>query len=283
MTTRTNLSALALKYSTLTVFFMIALVAAGTYAFFSLGRGEDPPFTIKQMVVSATWPGATSREMEQQVTEKIETKLQELPYFYYVNSYTKPGETVIYVSLRDDTPPAKVPDLWYQVRKKVGDIKGTLPAGVNGPFFNDEYGDTYSLIWAFEADGFSPVEVKDIVKAARQRLLRVPDVTKADLLGLQDEKIYIEFSHTRLAMLGVPVDQILEVVRKQNAIVATGTVETKGERVTVRVDGAPVTAQELAALPSAPTAVPSLCPTWPRSSAATRIRSRSPCASRASR
>ena len=249
MTTRTNLSALALKYSTLTVFFMIALVAAGTYAFFSLGRGEDPPFTIKQMVVSATWPGATSREMEQQVTEKIETKLQELPYFYYVNSYTKPGETVIYVSLRDDTPPAKVPDLWYQVRKKVGDIKGTLPAGVNGPFFNDEYGDTYSLIWAFEADGFSPVEVKDIVKAARQRLLRVPDVTKADLLGLQDEKIYIEFSHTRLAMLGVPVDQILEVVRKQNAIVATGTVETKGERVTVRVDGAPVTAQELAALP----------------------------------
>ena len=183
MTTRTNLSALALKYSTLTVFFMIALVAAGTYAFFNLGRGEDPPFTIKQMVVSATWPGATSREIEQQVTEKIETKLQELPYFYTVQSYTKPGETVIYVSLRDDTPPAKVPDLWYQVRKKVGDIKGTLPAGVNGPFFNDEYGDTYSLIWAFEADGFSPAEVKEIVKAARQRLLRVPDVTKADLLG----------------------------------------------------------------------------------------------------
>src|SRR3984893_16981524 len=230
MTTRTNLSALALKYSTLTVFFMIALVAAGTYAFFSLGRGEDPPFTIKQMVVSATWPGATSREVEQQVTEKIETKLQELPYFYNVTSYTKPGETVIYVALRDDIPPAKVADLWYQVRKKVGDIKGSLPPGVSGPFFNDEYGDTYSLIWGFESDGFSPVEVKEIVKAARQRLLRVPDVTKAELLGL-------------------PVHQILEVVRRQNAIVATGTVETKGERVTVRVDGAPVTAQELAALP----------------------------------
>ncbi|MEA2809386.1 MAG: multidrug efflux pump, partial [Rhodospirillaceae bacterium] len=249
MTTRTNLSALALKYSTLTVFFMIALVAAGTYAFFNLGRGEDPPFTIKQMVVSATWPGATSREVEQQVTEKIETKLQELPSFYNVQSYTKPGETVIYVSLRDDTPPAKVADLWYQVRKKVGDIKGSLPPGVTGPFFNDEYGDTYSLIWAFESDGFQPAEVKEIVKAARQRLLRVPDVTKADLFGLQDEKIYIEFSHTRLAMLGVPVDQILEIVRRQNAIVATGTVETKGERVSVRVDGAPVTAEELAALP----------------------------------
>ena len=165
MTTRTNLSALALKYSTLTVFFMIALVAAGVYAFFNLGRGEDPPFTIKQMVVSSAWPGATSREMEQQVTEKIETKLQELPYINFVNSYTKPGETVIYVSLRDDTPPGKVPDLWYQVRKKVGDIRGSLPQGVVGPFFNDEYGDTYSLIWAFEADGFSPAEVKEIVKA----------------------------------------------------------------------------------------------------------------------
>ncbi|WP_425066084.1 efflux RND transporter permease subunit [Reyranella sp.] len=249
MTTRTNLSALALKYSTLTVFFMIALTLAGFYAFFNLGRAEDPPFTIKQMVVSAAWPGATAREVEQQVTEKIETKLQELPYFYNVQSYTKPGETVIYVSLRDDTPPGRVADLWYQVRKKVGDIKSSLPQGVVGPFFNDEYGDTYSMIWAFEADGFSPAEVKEIAKAVRQRLLRVPDVTKADLFGLQDEKIYIEFSHTRLAMLGVPVDQILEVVRRQNAIVATGTVETKGERVAVRVDGAPTSAEQLMALP----------------------------------
>jgi multidrug efflux pump len=142
-----------------------------------------------------------------------------------------------------------LPDLWYQVRKKVGDIRSSLPQGVVGPFFNDEYGDTYSLIWAFEADGFSPAEVKEIAKAVRQRLLRVPDVTKADLFGLQDEKIYIEFSHTRLAMLGVPVDQILEVVRRQNAIVATGTVETNGERVAVRVDGAPTSAEQLMSLP----------------------------------
>ena len=249
MTTRTNLSELALRYSTLTVFFMVVLTVAGVFAYFNLGRAEDPPFTIKQMVVSAAWPGATSREVEQQVTDKIETKLQELPYFYNVTSYTKPGETVIYVSLRDDVPPAKVADLWYQVRKKVGDIKGSLPQGVVGPFFNDEYGDTYSLIWAFESDGFSPAEVKDIVKEVRQRVLRVPDVTKADLFGLQDEKVFIEFSHTRLAMLGVPVDQILEVIRKQNAIVASGTVETKGERVAVRVDGAPTSAEELATLP----------------------------------
>ena len=182
---------------------------------------------------------------------------------------------MIYVSLRDDVPPAKVADLWYQVRKKVGDIRGSLPQGVVGPFFNDEYGDTYSLIWAFESDGFSPAEVKDIAKAVRQRLLRVPDVTKADLFGLQDEKIYIEFSHTRLAMLGVPVDQILDVVRKQNAIVASGTVETRGERVAVRVDGAPDLGRPISPpSPSAPTAARSPCRTSPRSSAATRTRSR---------
>jgi multidrug efflux pump subunit AcrB len=249
MKNRANLSELALRNSTLTVFFMLVLTIAGVYAYFSLGRAEDPPFTIKQMVVSATWPGATAREVEQQVTDKIETKLQELPWFYNVTSYTKPGETVIYVSLRDDVPPAKVADLWYQVRKKVGDIKATLPQGVAGPFFNDEYGDTYSLIWAFEADGFSAAEVKAIVKDVRQRVLRVPDITKADLFGVQDEKIYIEFSHTRLAMLGVTVEQILDAVRKQNAVVASGTVETKGERVAVRVDGAPTSAEDVAALP----------------------------------
>src|SRR5262249_28869556 len=164
-------------------------------------------------------------------------------------SYTKPGETVIFVSLRDDVPPAKVPDLWYQVRKKLGDIRGTLPQGVIGPNFNDEYGDTYALIWAFEADGFPDAEVKAVGKQARLRLLRVPEVTKADLFGVQDEKIFIEFSHARLAMLGVPVDQILDVVRKQNAIAASGTIETKGERMAIRVDGAPTSAEQLMALP----------------------------------
>jgi multidrug efflux pump len=249
MHSRTNLSALALKHSTLTLFFMLVLVAAGVLAYFNLGRAEDPPFTIKQMVVSAAWPGATSREMELQVTDKLETKLQELPYFYNVQSYTKPGETVIYVSLRDDIPPAKVPDLWYQVRKKIGDIRGSLPQGVLGPNFNDEYGDTYSLIWAFESDGFSDAEMKEIVKEARLRLLRVPDVTKVDLFGVQDQKIFIEFSHARLAMLGVPVDQILDVVRRQNAVVSAGTIETKGERMAIRVDGAPSSTEQLMALP----------------------------------
>src|SRR5207248_5397159 len=175
--------------------------------------------------------------------------LQELPYFFNVQRYTKPGETGIYVSRRDDIPPAKVADLWYQVRKKIGDIRGILPQGVLGPNFNDEYGDTYSLIWAFESDGFSNAEMKEIVKEARLRLLRVPDVTKVDLFGVQDQNIFIEFSHARLAMLGVPVDQILDVVRNQNAVVSAGTIETKGKRMSIRVDGAPTSAEQLMALP----------------------------------
>src|SRR6201996_2245599 len=136
MSTRINLSELALKHSTLTLFFMLMLTLAGVSAYFSLGRAEDPPFTIKQMVVSAAWPGATAREMEKQVTDKLETKLQELPWFYNVQSYTKPGETVISVWVRDAAPPARVPALWYQVRKKIGDIKSPLPQGVLGPNFN---------------------------------------------------------------------------------------------------------------------------------------------------
>jgi multidrug efflux pump len=160
---------------------------------------------------------------------------------------------------------------------------GSLPQGVVGPFFNDEYGDTYALIWAFEADGFSDAEVKAMVKEARLRLLRVPEVTKADLFGVQDEKIYIEFSHARLAMLGVPVDQILDVVRKQNAIAASGTIETRGERMAIRVDGAPTSAEQLMALPFSAAGRTSPWATWPRSSAATPTRARSRCASTASR
>jgi multidrug efflux pump len=249
MTHRFNLSEWALKHQTLTLFFIVAFTLAGALAFLNLGRAEDPPFTIKQMVVSVAWPGATAREMEQQVTDRIETKLQELPFIYNITSYSKPGEAVIFVGLRDDVPPKQVPDLWYQTRKKIGDIRSTLPQGVVGPSFNDEFGDTYSLIWAFESDGFSDAEVKEVVKAARLRLLRVPDVVKADLFGAQDEKIYIEISHAKLGMLGVSVEQIFDLIRRQNAVSATGTVEGNSERVAIRVDAAPASAADLAALP----------------------------------
>ena len=228
MTARTNLSALALKHSTLTLFFMLILVAAGVFAYFSLGRAEDPPFTIKQMVVSAAWPGATSREVEQQVTEKIETKLQELPYFYNVTSYTKPGETVIYVGLRDDIPPAKVADLWYQVRKKVGDIKGSLPQGVVGPFFNDEFGDTYISLYAVTGQGFGYPELKNFAKKARDILLRVPGVAKVDLLGLQEERIFIEVSSAVLAERGLSGLDIQAALAGQKAPQARGQQGARG-------------------------------------------------------
>src|SRR5262245_6119086 len=249
MTDRFNLSRWALEHRTLTVFFMVALSIAGVFSYFSLGRAEDPPFTIKQMVVSAQWPGATAPEMQLQVTDKIETKLQELPYFDNVTSYTKPGETVIFVQVRDDVPPKLVTDLWYQVRKKIGDIRNTLPQGVIGPSFNDEFGDTYSMIWAFEADGFSDAELKEMVKGARLRLLRTRDVVKADLFGTQDERIYLEFAHAKLAMLGLSVQQILDAVQKQNNVVPSGVVEGTSSRVAVRVDGAPTTSEALARIP----------------------------------
>jgi len=249
MTDRFNLSRWALEHRALTVFFMVALSIAGVFSYFSLGRAEDPPFTIKQMIVSAQWPGATAPEMQLQVTDKLETKLQELPYFDNVTSYTKPGETVIFVQVRDDVPPKLVSDLWYQVRKKVGDIRSTLPAGVVGPSFNDEFGDTYSLIWAFESDGFSDADLKEMVKAARLRLLRVRDVVKADIFGAQDERIYLEFSHAKLAMLGLSVQQLLDLVQKQNNVVPAGVVEGTSSRVAVRVDGAPTTPEALARIP----------------------------------
>ena len=249
MTDRFNLSRWALEHRALTVFFMVALSVAGVLSYFNLGRAEDPPFTIKQMIVSAQWPGATALEMQLQVTDKLETKLQELPYFDNVTSYTKPGETVIFVQVRDDVPPKLVPDLWYQVRKKIGDIRGTLPSGVIGPSFNDEFGDTYSLIWAFESDGFSDAALKEMVKAARLRLLRVRDVVKADIFGAQDERIYLEFSHAKLAMLGLTVQQLLDVVQKQNNVVPAGVVEGTSSRVAVRVEGAPTTPEALARIP----------------------------------
>jgi multidrug efflux pump subunit AcrB len=278
-----NLSELALKNSTLTAFFMIVLTAAGVFAYFNLGRGEDPPFTIKQMVVSAAWPGATSREMELQVTDKLETKLQELPYFYNVQSYTKPGETVIYVSLRDDVPPARCPSSGTRCARRSATSGTACRKGVLGPNFNDEYGDTYSLIWAFEADGFSDAEVKAMVKEARLRLLRVPDVTKADLFGVQDEKIYIEFSHARLAMMAC---------RSTRSSTSCASRTPSPRRARSRPRASAWRSGSTARPPrpssswrcrSAPPAAPSPWATSPRSSAATPIRASSRCASTASR
>jgi len=165
---------------------------AGVSAYLHLGRNEDPEFTVKTMVVVTLWPGATQDETMQQVTDRIEKKLQDTPNLYYLKSYTVAGTSTVFVYLLESTPKKDVPDLWYQVRKKVGDIRQTLPQGIVGPFFNDEFGDTYGIIYGFTADGFSHRELRDYAEEARSRLLRVKDVSKAEFLGTQDERIYVE-------------------------------------------------------------------------------------------
>lgn len=236
--TKFNLSEWALRHKSFVLYLMIISAVAGIFAYERLGREEDPPFTIKTMVVRATWPGATTAETLTQVTDRIEKKLEELPHLDFLRSYTKPGDSLIYVNLKDSTPAKIIPDLWYQVRKKVGDIRSSLPSEVKGPFFNDEFGDTYSVLYAFTSDGFSPRELRDELEKVRARLLRVKDVAKVDFIGTQDEKIFLEFSTKQMAALGIDTQALVDSLQAQNAIVPSGVLETGQERITVRVSGA---------------------------------------------
>jgi len=233
-----NLSEWALSKRSLVVFLMILAVIAGTLSFKSLGRGEDPAFTVRTMVVAAGWPGATADETLQQVTERLERTLQETHYLDRVRSYTIAGQTTIFIDLKGSTPPSAVPDVWYQVRKNIGDMRGTLPQGVVGPFFNDDFGDTFGIIYAFTADGFNFRELRDYVEAARSRLLHVPDVSKIEVLGAQDEQIYLEFSTERLAGLRLNMGAILATLQAQNVVRPAGTIQGERERVFLRVSGA---------------------------------------------
>ena len=232
-----NLSEWALANRSMVIFLMIVAVVAGTFSFQRLGRGEDPAFTFRTMVVSAAWPGATVEETLNQVTERLERTIQEADYLDRVRSYTTAGQTTIFVDLKQSTPPHKVPDIWYQVRKNVGDMRGSLPAGVIGPGFNDDFGNTFGIIYAFTADGFSFRELRDYVEAARSRLLHVPDVSKIEILGAQDERIYIEFSTERLAALRLDYPTILASLQAQNLVRPAGTIQTGQERVFLRVSG----------------------------------------------
>jgi multidrug efflux pump subunit AcrB len=231
---RFNLSEWAITHQPLVLFMILLFGAAGLFSYFNLGRAEDPSFTIKTMIVNVAWPGATAAEMQTQVADKIEKKLQDLPYLDRVQSYSQPGVSFIQVFLTDNTPPAKVKDLWYQVRKKVGDIRGDLPTGIIGPNFNDEYGDVYSVIYMLTADGLSLAELKARAEDIRQTLLRVPDVNKVDIIGERPQKIFIEFSHAKLATLGITPQQIFDSVAKQNAVVSGGSVDTSADRINVR-------------------------------------------------
>ncbi|GAB4170394.1 MAG: efflux RND transporter permease subunit [Thalassobaculales bacterium] len=244
-----NLSTWALQHQTLVIFFMLAALVAGTTAYLRLGRAEDPDFTIKTMVITAQWPGATAREMELQVTDKIEKKLQELPYYDQTTSYSKPGEAVLKLNLRQDTPKQAVPEIWYQARKKLGDIRATLPEGVVGPQFNDEFGDTFGVIYALSGDGFSDLELKRLAEDIRQRLLSVRYVNKVDLVGNQDTKVFVEFSHARIAQLGVNLSQLFDALARQNRMAAAGTIEAGSERVALRLDNRLDTLQSIRDLP----------------------------------
>ena len=232
-----NLSHWALEHKSFVVYLMLIIALAGILQYYKLGREEDPPFTIKTMVVKTLWPGATTLETVQQVTDRIEKKLEELPNLDYLKSYSKPGESVVFVNLKDTTRAADVPDLWYQVRKKIGDIKQTLPREVLGPFFNDEFGDTYSLVFALTGDGFGHRELRDYAERVRAELLGVPDASKIDLLGTQDEKIYLEFSTQQLAAMGLDVSQLVQTLQAQNAIQPSGTLDAEAEKIAVRVSG----------------------------------------------
>src|SRR4051794_26888602 len=235
---RFNLSGWAVSHPTLILFLMIMLGAAGFFSYQRLGRAEDPFFTVKVVNVSAIWPGATAQEMQSQVADPIEKKLQELPYFEKVQTYSKPAFTAMQVTFKDSTPPKDVPYLFYVLRKKLADVQGQLPANLLGPVVNDEFSDVDSILYMMTSDGADYAQLKKAAEGMRQRLLKVPGVTKVDLYGMQDEKIYVEFSHAKLATLGITPQALFDSLAKQNNVTPAGTVETSSQRVPLRVTGA---------------------------------------------
>jgi multidrug efflux pump len=233
-----NLSEWALHHRPLVFYLVVVAAIAGFFAYGNLGQSEDPPYTFKVMVVRTSWPGATAREMELQVTDKIERKLQEVPHVDWVRSYSKPGESLVFMALKDSTSPSDVPEAFYQARKKIGDIRNTLPSGIQGPFFNDEFGDTYTNIYAITGDGFDYRDLKAFGDRTRAELLRVPGVAKVDFIGEQDEKIFIELSNSKLATLGVEPAQIFQTLAAQNVVAAAGVFDTATDRIWLRPTGA---------------------------------------------
>jgi len=241
-----NLSEWALKHRSLVAYIMIVAVIAGVLSYFRLGRSEDPTFIIKTMVVQAAWPGATIEETLKQVTERLERKLQETPHLDFLRSFTRAGVTTIFVNLKGSANAKEVSDTWYQVRKNVGDIRHTLPAGIVGPGFNDDFGDTFGIIYGFTSDGFTHRELRDRVEDIRSRLLLVPDVSKIELLGAQDERIFVEFSMKELASLGIDRSALLAALQAQNIVRPAGTIQTGYESLSLRVSGAFESEQDVA-------------------------------------
>ncbi|MEO8154579.1 MAG: efflux RND transporter permease subunit [Rhizobacter sp.] len=234
---RFNISKWALEHPALTRYLLLVLLLLGVAAYFQLGQDEDPPFTFRAMVVRAYWPGATAQQVADQVTDKLEKTLQEVPYADKIRSYSKPGETQIIFQVKDSSPPKEMQQVWYTVRKKINDMRSTLPGGVAGPFFNDEFGDVYGSIYALSSDGFTYEELKEQADQVRQRLLKVKYVNKVEVFGAQDEKIFIEISQRRLAQLGLDFNTVLAQLGQQNAVESAGVINSPTDFVQVRVGG----------------------------------------------
>ena len=235
---RFNLSALAVRERSVTLFLIVLVTIAGIYAFFGLGRAEDPPFTVKQMTAIAVWPGATAQEIQDQVAEPLEKRLQELKWYDRTETYTRPGMAYITLSLQDKTPPSEVQEEFYQARKKLGDESQRLPAGVIGPMINDEFSDVTFALFALKAKGEPQRQLVRDAEGLRQQLLHVPGVIKVNIIGEQAERIYIAFSHDRLATMGLSPQDIFNALNSQNALAAAGAIETRGAQIFIRLDGA---------------------------------------------
>ena len=233
-----NLSALAVREKAITLFLLIAIAAAGIFAFLKLGRAEDPSFTIKVFTVSAVWPGATAQEMQNLVAEPLEKRMQELRDYDRVETFTRPGLALMMLTLKDNTPPKDVPEQFYQARKKLGDEAHNLPQGVYGPFINDEYSDVTFALYSVEAPGLPPRQLTREAETLRQRILQVPGVKKIDIVGERPERIFVEFSYPRLATLGVSARDIFDALVRENAVTPSGSIDTQAQQVYIRLDGA---------------------------------------------
>ncbi|MCU4493667.1 efflux RND transporter permease subunit [Acinetobacter guillouiae] len=244
-----NLSEWALKNKGLVFYFMILLGIVGLFSYSKLSQSEDPPFTFKVMVVQTYWPGATAQEVSLQVTDKIEKELMSTGLYDKIMAYSRPGESMVMFMAKDSLKSNQIPDVWYQVRKKVGDIKTQLPSGVQGPFFNDEFGDTFGNIYVLTGKDFDYATLKEYADRLQLRLQRVKDVSKVNLVGLQDQKIWIELSNTKAVQMGVPVTAIQEALAKQNSVTSAGFFETGTDRIQVRVSGALKSVDDLKKMP----------------------------------
>ncbi|RMO79978.1 AcrB/AcrD/AcrF protein [Pseudomonas syringae pv. philadelphi] len=243
-----NLSEWAIKHQSFVWYLMFVALLMGVFSYMKLGREEDPSFTIKTMIIQTRWPGATVDETLEQVTDRIEKKLEELDSLDYVKSYTRPGESTVFVYLRDTTNAKAIPEIWYQVRKKVDDIRGQFPQGLQGPSFNDEFGDVYGSIYAFTTDGFSMRELRDYVEKVRADIRDVPGLGKVEMIGQQDEVLYLNFSTRKLAALGIDQSQVVQSLQSQNAVTPAGVIEAGPERISVRTSGQFASEKDLAAV-----------------------------------